>query len=275
MPHAKCAQTNNEYPMTNKNQNDIAKIYFELLNQQTFVEEELDYSNFDKQKHMLQTLANSANCGISIFDLFKKDHIFYSPNFGNFLGYNLNGILQKGLDFWDAKIHLDDYDSLMQNGVLLLKLFYQFTNDEKVNYKLINEYRILNAYNQYVRVIEQQQVFELDNFGNIWLSLSIIDISPNQEINEGFKSQLLNFRTGKIIPFKEERESDKTINVSLSKRETQILQMVKDGLLSKEISSNLNISLNTVNTHRQRVLEKLGANNSIEAVVFASKLGLL
>ena len=71
------------------------------------------------------------------------------------------------------------------------------------------------------------------------------------------------------------KKSNEKISIGLSKREIQILKMVKDGLLSKEISNNLNISLHTVNTHRQRVLEKLGANNSMEAVVFASKLGLL
>lgn len=261
--------------MTNKDRNNIAKIYFELINQQTFIAEKLDYAIFDKQKPMLQTLANCANCGISIFDFFKNDHIFYSPNFGNLLGYDLNEIIQKGHNFWDAKIHSDDYVALMQDGILLLKLFYQFTNAEKANYKLINEYRILNAYNQYMRVIEQQQILELDSYGNLWLSLSIIDISPNQEINEGLKSQLLNFRTGKIIPFEKEKKSNEIIDIGLTKREIQILRMVKDGLLSKEISTNLNISLNTVNTHRQRVLEKLKANNSMEAVVFASKLGLL
>ncbi|WP_428838896.1 LuxR C-terminal-related transcriptional regulator [Gelidibacter algens] len=41
------------------------------------------------------------------------------------------------------------------------------------------------------------------------------------------------------------------------------------------MSDKLSISLHTVNTHRQRFLEKLGANNSIEAVIFASKFGLL
>lgn len=261
--------------MTKKNQNNIAKTYFELLNQQPFIENKLDYSIFEKQKPLLQTLANCANCGVSIFDLFKKVHIFYSPRFGNFLGYDLNVILQKGHEFWDAKIHPDDYVSLLQNGILLLKLFYQFTNDEKLNYKLVNEYRILNVNNQYVRVIEQQQILELDNYGNLWLALSIIDISPNQVVDEGFKSQLINFRTGKFIPFKEEQKSNKIINIILTKREIQILQQVKNGLLSKEISNNLNISLNTVNTHRQRILEKLGANNSMEAVVFASKHGLL
>ncbi len=261
--------------MINQDQNNIVKTYFELLNQQTFVAEKLDYTIFDKHKPMLQTLANCSNCGISIFDLFKKDYIFYSPNFGNLLGYDLNEIIQKGLNFWDEKIHSDDYVALRQNGILLLKLFYQFTTDEKTNYKLINEYRVLNAHNKFIRVIEQLQILELDSYGNLWLSLSIIDISPNQDINEGIKSQLLNFRTGKIIPFEKEKKSNEIINTDLTKRELQILRMVKDGLLSKEISTNLNIRLNTVNTHRYRVLKKLKANNSMEAVVFASKLGLL
>jgi DNA-binding CsgD family transcriptional regulator len=262
-------------PMTDIDQNKLAKTYFELLNQQTFVAEELDYTVFDRHKPMLQMLADNSNCGVSVFDLFKKVHIFYSPNFGNLLGYNLINITEKGQNFWDSKIHPDDLAALMYNGILIFKLVYQFTNDVKANYKLVSEFRILNSENKYVRVIEQQQLLELDTYGNIWLSLSIIDISPNQDNTETFKSQLLNFRTGKIIPFKEEKKDPELIGVSLSKREIQILQMVKDGLLSKEISVNLEISLHTVNTHRQRVLEKLGANNSIEAVIFASKLGLL
>jgi DNA-binding CsgD family transcriptional regulator len=268
-------QKNNKIQVMKNGQTDTTNSYFELLDQQKFVAEELDYSIFDKHKPLLQTLATIGNSGVSVFDLFKKEHIFYSPNFGEMLGFDIKQIEEKGQVFLDAKIHSDDIVALRQNGILLLKLFYQFSSDEKANYKLINEYRILNADNKYTRVIEQHQLLELDIYGNIWLSLSIIDISPNQEINEGIKSQLLNFRTGKVIPFEGEKKSNKTINIGLTKKEIQILRMVKDGLLSKEISGQLNISLHTVNTHRQRVLEKLGANNSMEAVVFASKLGLL
>ena len=105
--------------------------------------------------------------------------------------------------------------------------------------------------------------------------MSVIDISPNQKMEEGFISQLFDFRTGRLIHFQDKKKRNESISTTLSKREIQILRMVKNGLLSKEISDNLDISLHTVNTHRQRVLEKLGANNSMEAVVFASKLGLL
>ena len=54
-----------------------------------------------------------------------------------------------------------------------------------------------------------------------------------------------------------------------------VLQLIKEGLLSKEISEQLSISVHTVNTHRQRILEKLDVNNSMEAVKYASALGLI
>jgi DNA-binding CsgD family transcriptional regulator len=261
--------------MTTKNLNQISDTYSKLLNQQKFVPRELDYASFDKHKLLLQTLATLGNTGVSVFDLYKKNHLFYSPNFGSLLGYNSTTILEKGSHFWDSKINPEDFIAIMENGISLLKLYFQFSTDEKTNYKLINEYRILNAEDNYVRIIEQHQALELDKYGNIWLTLSIIDLSPDQNISEGFRSVLHNFRTGNIIPFRDEKKKTETISIALSKREIQILKLVKEGLLSKEISSNLNISLHTVNTHRQRVLEKLGANNSMEAVIYASKFGLL
>ncbi|MEI7423200.1 MAG: LuxR C-terminal-related transcriptional regulator [Prolixibacteraceae bacterium] len=261
--------------MTNSERNQITATYSKLLDQQKINPRELDYAAFDKHIPFLKTLAIHGNSGVSVFDLCKKNHLFYSPNFGTLLGYDPSFIQEKGHEFWDSLIHPDDFLTLMENGVSILKLFFQFSPDEKVNYKLINEYRILNARNNYVRIIEQHQNLELDKYGNIWLTLSTIDLSPNQNVSDDFKSVLLNFRTGNIIPFRDKKNIPEVIGITLSKREVQILCLVKEGLLSKEISTNLNISLHTVNTHRQRVLEKLGVNNSMEAVLYASRLGLV
>lgn len=259
-------------PLTDTEIKKITTTYLQLLNQQQFIIDEVDYSILEKHKPMLQMLATVGNSSVSVFDALEKKHVFYSSNFGNLLGYFFDKKIYNEQEYMDAKIHPEDHLELMKNGISILKLFYKFSIDEKNNHKLINEYRILNNYNSYVKVIEQHQILELDKYGNIWLSLSIVDVSPNQETNEGLKSQLINFRTGQIIPF---LKIDDEPNVVLTQREIQILKLVKYGFLSKEISSKLSISVHTVNTHRQRFLEKLGANNSMEAVVYASKLGLL
>ena len=46
-------------------------------------------------------------------------------------------------------------------------------------------------------------------------------------------------------------------------------------MMSKEIASTLSISINTVNRHRQNILEKLHVSNSIEACRIAKGLKLL
>lgn len=253
----------------------FAHTYYALLNEQQFIADELNYQLLEQHIPVLQNLSTLSNSGVSVFDLYKKEHAFYSPGFCSLLGYETNWIYEKPQSYWDSRIHPHDHLQLMQQGVTLLKLFFSLGKEEKTNYKLINEYRMLNAHDEYIKVIEQHQVLELDKQGNLWLALSIIDISPNQQTQDEINSQLINFKTGEILPFALSNSSSEIPSIHLSQRENEILHLVKSGLLSKEISNKLNISLHTVNTHRQRILGKLGANNSMEAVSFASRLGLV
>jgi len=252
-------------------QNDIEEIFFKFLMSYKFEEANLDYDKLERHKTALQTLADIGNSGVSLFDLNKRQIVFYSSNFGQQLGYSKSDYEKLGQAFFVDKIHPEDALKLSLNSVSIYKIFDNFSSDDKLNHKLISEYRMLNAQNKYVRLIEQHQFIELDKTGQIWLLLGIVDISPNQEEFNGIKCQFLNFRTGNSIPF----EASSKPSYELTNRELEILKLVKNGLLSKEISNRLSISLHTVNTHRQRFLEKLGANNSFEAVMFASKFGLL
>jgi len=51
----------------------------------------------------------------------------------------------------------------------------------------------------------------------------------------------------------------------LSPREMEVLKYVGEGYFSKEIAEILSISINTVNRHRQNILEKLKVKNSLSA----------
>jgi DNA-binding CsgD family transcriptional regulator len=252
-------------------QNSIYELFFKCLLQYQFDEKNLDYSILPVHIKSLQALSNVSNSGVNIFDLNKKQVVFFSSNFGKLLGYKPSDFEELNHQFFESKIHPDEKHQLAINGISILKMFNAFSSDEKLNHKVIYEYRMLNSENKYVRLIEQYQILELDKTGQIWLMFSFVDVSPNQDENSPVKSQLLNFRTGNFIPF----DIPEKAELELTKRELEILKLVKQGFLSKEISDKLLISVHTVNTHRQRFLEKLGANNSIEAVIFASKYGLL
>lgn len=59
------------------------------------------------------------------------------------------------------------------------------------------------------------------------------------------------------------------IKEPLTRREMEILKLICDGLSSKAISEKLFISINTVETHRKRILLKLNAKNSVGIVKYA------
>ncbi len=61
---------------------------------------------------------------------------------------------------------------------------------------------------------------------------------------------------------------------TLSNRELDVIKHIKQGLSSKEISVQLNISLKTVEVHRHNILKKLNLKNSASLVNYINESGL-
>jgi DNA-binding NarL/FixJ family response regulator len=61
----------------------------------------------------------------------------------------------------------------------------------------------------------------------------------------------------------------------LTPRERQVLQLIAEGRSSKEVASTLNISVNTAETHRSRILEKLDIHEVAGLVRYAIRRGLI
>jgi DNA-binding NarL/FixJ family response regulator len=60
----------------------------------------------------------------------------------------------------------------------------------------------------------------------------------------------------------------------LSSRERQVLQLVSEGKTSKEVASQLGISLKTAESHRARIMEKLNIHDTAGLVRYALRRGL-
>ena len=62
---------------------------------------------------------------------------------------------------------------------------------------------------------------------------------------------------------------------SITKRELEILQLVVKEFTTKEISEQLTISINTIDTHRKNIMRKLEVKNTIGLVKYAIKHDLV
>jgi RNA polymerase sigma factor (sigma-70 family) len=61
----------------------------------------------------------------------------------------------------------------------------------------------------------------------------------------------------------------------LTEREKEILQLLAEGNSNKKVADMLNISPNTIETHRTRIMQKLDLHNSAEIVLYAVRKGII
>lgn len=63
--------------------------------------------------------------------------------------------------------------------------------------------------------------------------------------------------------------------LGITPRELEVLQLIAEGLSTREMAERLFVSENTVKTHTSRVLDKLGASRRTQAVQLAKSQGIL
>ena len=184
--------------------------------------------------------------------------VFLSDRFGHY--YYVTEYIEASQEIDIEKlVHPNDWEVVRRIDKKVWELLDPLPEEEKLAYKYIYELRVLER-GKYVRMIYQMRIlaFKEDNF----LAMGIIDIAPEQSANTSVRFQIKNCLTDEIVPFAIESATD----TLLTPREREILALAKEGMFSKEISEKLNISIHTVNRHRQNILEKLQVDNIIEAM---------
>ena len=184
--------------------------------------------------------------------------VFLSDRFGHY--YYVTEYIEASQEIDIEKlVHPDDWEIVRRIDKKVWEFLDTLPEEEKLAYKYIYEMRVWDR-GKYVRMIYQMRIlaFKGDNF----LAMGIIDIAPEQSANTSVRFQIKNCLTDEIVPFAIESATD----TLLTPREREILALAKQGMFSKEISEKLNISVHTVNRHRQNILEKLQVDNMIEAI---------
>ena len=244
----------------------------ELWSRQHISNFDINYDLWNKKRESIQAFSRMSQSCIFTVDVFKERYDFASDNFSTLFGYNPAWIktIRKQGDLLEDRIHPDDRSQLLEYQIEHGKFIYSLPQEERNDYQQIFQYRILNAKGQYVNVTSRQQVLEKDRNGKAWIIMGVVDISPDQTFTERIKRTVINSKTGEIFA-----PAFTTTEKQLTNREKEILLLIRQGFLSKEIADRLHISIYTVNNHRKNILSKLDVDNVMEAINTARDFGII
>lgn len=71
------------------------------------------------------------------------------------------------------------------------------------------------------------------------------------------------------------KPGDECAPTPLSAREIEVVKLISQGLIAKEIADALNLSTHTIYTHRKNIMKKLKLGSSSELVLYAVNSGIL
>src|SRR5687768_3618052 len=160
------------------------------------------------------------------------------------------------IPFMNGKIHPDDRSWFLTIGNAIIDFFSQLPVDKLMKYKVRYDIRFQKKNGEYARILYQGILLEHDERGRFLRTLSVhTDITYLKHEGkpvlsfigmEGEPSYRDVASTNNFIESKE----------NLTEREKQVLKLLTEGKLSKQIGSILNISKQTVDTHRKNMLNK-------------------
>lgn len=185
------------------------------------------------------------------------------------------------VDTFLQKIHPDDIAHFSQCEQVAGKFLFEFLEPEQIlDYKVSYCFRLRVADGSYKMFLHQAMGLTLDENLGLGKVLGVhTDISHITQVNN-HKISFFHLSDGPSytnIPVNSDADISFTANVTdtVSSREIQVLRLISEGSIAREIGDVLNISEATVRKHRENLLRKTKSANTAQLVAHAIRSGLI
>jgi DNA-binding CsgD family transcriptional regulator len=212
-----------------------------------------------------------------VLDLFDKMHLLFpqwvimtcpvmhpdihyrSKNYSGIFGKNAQAIMSNGATDYFKQVHSDDQEDLYSCYNFIHDTLEAIPPELHCQYRSLYHYRFSKANGQHIYLHDEKAILNLKGSGNLYFAL-IKDITAEKSFGgvkvEVFKQE---HTLTKIAEHKPSAERS-----MLTKREGELVTLIKQGLSTKEIAWYLKISHNTVRNIKSKLFEKYRVNNTIE-----------
>lgn len=178
------------------------------------------------------------------------------------------------------RLHPDDVDFFSTCEAYVANFLFQTLKPEQIlHYKVSYCFRLLAADGSYRLFLHQASGITLDDSGRLGKVLGVHTDISHITIKNHKKLSLFGL-DGHDSYTRIDVYSDKPHTMIpkgplLTKREVEVLRLLSEGASTEDVATELSISTGTVRKHRENMLRKTNAKNSIQLVSLAIRNGLI
>ena len=213
----------------------------------------------------------------------EEEFLYATDEFERILGYPANLLSNQGLKWWFTIIHPEDIGHML--NVIFQHCFLLPVN-KRLNKPFKLAFRVKHADGRWIWIEETKCIVGVTDEGkNHFILGRFEEVSRDKELEECFLSKIIE-QDGKtnsmlkaampilnidhhsqinVLGFHKQYIPPPGVSMP-TKREKEILHLIGEGYSTKQIANKLDISINTVETHRRHLLEKIQVKNSMELI---------
>jgi DNA-binding CsgD family transcriptional regulator len=221
----------------------------------------------------LNKLVVFSNQFFYITDMQSFNNVYVHKNLKHILGHETEHY--KKMENIYRDMHPEDHDFVLAYSKKIIGHAGKASDDKdlannphKITFSI--DFRIKTSEGNYLRVNSLTSSFKLDRHGNLVYAISLLT-----DIDHIKKSNNISYSWSGIDSSSFSLDDLKNPPQIFSKRETDILKYLVNGLKGNEIAKKLNITGHTVISHRKNMLRKTRTKNTAELVHFAVSKGLI
>lgn len=248
--------------------------FFKAWKEQQFKGEVEEQKLKDDLLSLSKTIGMQEGIIIACFDYRNLNLAFFTGNVEKLTGYPESMFRNKGMETSFTMIHPEDRPELFRFQEVVFKAFHSLSIAERNTFEFSYTTRWVHRKTQEaVWMTSKARPYVIDDAGNFIMDLHIIiQLNTPPKVKNYDWSYSYVKDDGTRILVNKNAPTDNAVHLTL--KEKEVARHILDGKESKEISDLLNISINTVSTHRKNILHKLKARNLSEMIRILVSLDL-
>lgn len=227
-----------------------------------------DYDLLNEKIEVFKASVSVSNSSLYIKDLTTNNYPFFSFLPMILSGYSNEEVVGMGKEISKILIPADDYQFLNEFEPLMYEFIDKLSKERRKHIVASASHRFIHKDGYSYSVLLRVTPIMYDDKGRICMILGRMNLAP-KKFNHFFYIDMDD--TGERFVLNREKQIlEKAAVIKLTDLQKRVLMMSNRGLLEKEICEEMNVSFNTLKTHKRNLIKKLDADNINDAYHIAS-----